>query len=72
MVTTTTHTFCFTADSKWVDERAEDRNIVKDIGLQSVLLVLAMGGHGLLGSCSPFKFLNADVFLSIGKLVVKE
>ena len=54
----------FTTNSKWVDERAEDRIIVKDIGLQRVLLVLAMGGHRRLGACSPFKVLNAGTFCS--------
>jgi len=63
------HTFTFSANSDWVDEREEDIKVIERIRVQNFMLPFAMGGHNRLGASSPIKALNSDDLRLIGKHV---
>ena len=66
----TRHSFTFRASSAWIDERAEDLNVLVEIGAERVL-AFAMGFHKRLGERSNIKNFNSDLLGCIGKIIIK-
>ena len=62
------HSLTFRANSAWVSERADDRNV----RLERVWLALAMGWHRRLGERSQIRNIESDVLLSIVTLVFQK